>query len=70
MRKIFLLFFWIFLFFSYVFASDDIRIITREEWWANDSFMDKNWPESTNILTERAKNAKPLTTAQIEAREK
>lgn len=70
MRKIFLLFFWIFLFFSYVFASDDIRIITREEWWANDSFMDKNWPEWTNILTERAKNAKPLTPAQIEAREK
>jgi len=53
MIKIFTL---IFLFFSFLFttyASNDIKIISRAEWWANESYRYIYWPEWGSILKKR-----------------
>lgn len=70
MRKIFLILFLFFWFFFEVLAFESLKIITREEWWANESYMDKNWPEWTKIFEKREKNKKTPTKAELEAREK
>jgi len=57
MKKVFLLFLLLFITFSPVFASNDIKIISREEWWADESyrFIDSNsWKK---IFTDREKKA-------------
>ena len=71
MRKIFVLLFLFFCSFLNTFAFDKPQIITRQEWWADDSFMDKNWPEWKKIYEsiEKAK-AKPKTPEQIEKENK
>jgi len=53
MIKIFTL---IFVFFTFLFtsyASEDIKIISREEWWANESYRYIYWPEWGKILKKR-----------------
>lgn len=68
MRKIFLILFFIFCNFSVAFGYQEPKIITREEWWANLDYMDKNsaeWQKKFSSI-----QTKPKTPAQIAAEEK
>lgn len=68
MRKIFLMFFLIFFTLPSIFAYEKPKIITREEWWADIDFMDKNsetwkkiyesWEKRDSLMTEDQKIAK------------
>lgn len=48
------------------FASEEIKIISREEWWANESYRYLNWPEWKDIIEERSKLEKTLTQEEIQ----
>lgn len=72
MIKIFLLLFFYFIWFSSLFAFDDIYIISREDWWADEEmrFLDSSYWQY--ILKKREENSKKTdntiyTQAQIEA---
>ena len=75
MKKVFLLFLLLFITFSSTFAQDKIKIISREEWWADESyrFLDSNaWKE---IFKDRERKAeieknKVYSEASIEKYEK
>lgn len=68
MRKIFLILFFIFCNFSVVFSYQEPKIITREEWWANLDYIDKNSIEWQKKFSNT--QTKPKTPAQITAEEK
>ena len=53
MRKIFYILFLLFIYSSTTFAANDLKIITREEWWANESYRFIESPEWQNIFTKR-----------------
>lgn len=75
MRKIFLLFFILFVSITSTFASNDIKIISREEWWADENYRYLDSPEWVKILkdweiaAQKAKNT-VYTKEQIEASRK
>lgn len=67
MRKIFYILFLVFFSFLKAFASDDIKIITREEWWANENYryIDSNeWKNILEKMNQEAENAKNITYTQ------
>lgn len=70
MRKIFLILFLLFLNFSSIFAYDKPKIISREEWWANLDFSDKNSSYWQEIRENNEKKEKSLTLSQKLASEK
>ena len=51
--KIFYILFLFFISIYTTFAVNEIDIISREEWWANESFRYIDWPEWTEILKKR-----------------
>ena len=56
MRKIFLLFLLIFIYIYSIwgwFADNNIKIISREEWWANESYRNLDSPEWKKILWDK-----------------
>lgn len=68
MRKIFSWFFLFFCLFWSVFAQSDIKIISREEWWADESyrFLDsKEWEEIFKKRKAEAEKEKNFTEEQI-----
>ncbi len=69
MRKIFSWFFLFFCLFWTTLAQSDIKIISREEWWANESyrFLDsKEWEEILEKRKIEAEKEQNLTEAQLE----
>lgn len=69
--KIFLILFLFFCNFFVTLAYQKPEIISREEWWANDDFLDKNWVEWKKIFDLRDKQPKrDLTEAQKKSQEK
>lgn len=71
MRKIFLLFFCYFLLFIQVSANDNLNIISREEWWANEEYIYIDSDEWKEILeSQKNTNWWELTDSQIKAIEK
>ena len=54
------LFFWL-IFQNQVFSNEDIKIISRENWWANESYRYLNWPEWRDILEKRKTITKTYT---------
>ncbi len=57
MSKILLLFFVILISTWNIYASDKLKIISRSEWWADESYRDQNSSFWKNIFTKRAQNA-------------
>ena len=53
MKKILLTFFIYFCFFSYTFALEDIKIISRDEWWAYESYRYLDSDEWKSIIKKR-----------------
>ena len=53
MRKILAYIFLIFLYTWSVNASEELKIISRYEWWANESYRYLDWPEWQEILKKR-----------------
>lgn len=53
MRKIFTIIFLSFLFLWNVNASEELKIISRSEWWANESYRYLDWPEWQEIFKKR-----------------
>lgn len=75
MRKIFLVLFFLFISIWWVFASNDIEIISREEWWADEDYRYLDSSQWISILDARAKQAEidaktQYTQAQIDAAKK
>ena len=65
MSKIFTILFIFFSYCSITFAWDDLKIITREEWWANEEYRYIDSPEWKKILASwDSYESKPLTEAQ------
>lgn len=58
MRKIFYIVFLFFISLINVFASNNIKIISREEWWANENFRFIDSQEWINILKKREDDIK------------
>lgn len=57
MKKIFLLLFTFFITFSTTFALNNIKIISREDWWANETYRYIDSPEWIKILKNRVEEA-------------
>lgn len=67
MRKIFYIVFLFFVYISSTFASDDIKIISRAEWWADESIRYVDSPEWQAIFKKRqddAENTKNIVYTQ------
>ncbi len=75
MRKIFYTIFLFFLLFSSTFASNDVKIISRADWWADESIRYTDSPEWQEIFKKREEDAikqKDVvpTQAQLDAQKK
>ncbi len=57
MIKIFYILFLVFFLYPSVFWSNDIKIISREEWWANENYRFVEWEEWQNIFKKWSENA-------------
>lgn len=67
--KIFLIVFLFFFNFFVTFALESPKIISREEWWANLDFMDRNSTEWKNINEKKLQKAKTQTEKQKKSKE-
>ena len=71
MSKILAIIFIFFSFFASTSAFEDFKIISREEWWANENLRYWNSTEVQNFLAEKKKNASKIdykpTAAEIES---
>jgi len=75
MRKIFCIFFLLFISYSSTFAVNEVKIISREEWWANETYRYIDSPEWKAILKKRKENAEKVdetvyTQKQVDAYKK
>lgn len=68
--KIFLILFLFFCNFFVTLAYQSPKIISREEWWANDDFLDKNYIKWREKLEKQRINQEKQTEAQKKAAEK